>query len=108
SSIIQTPHITNSANNYPRKLRKETLLKKSKLSSSSTTSITRQTQIQTSTIIISPTNSIYYYSFKKSNNNNTQEIFVQFQNNKTSKQDILYPTIEDFLIVLNQSSSYQR
>ncbi|CAF5167701.1 unnamed protein product, partial [Rotaria sp. Silwood1] len=50
SSIIQTPHITNSANNYPSKLRKETLLKKSKLSSSSsTTSITRQTQIQTST-----------------------------------------------------------
>ncbi|CAF4016046.1 unnamed protein product, partial [Rotaria sp. Silwood1] len=41
-------------------------------------------------------------------NNNTQEIFVQFQNNKTFKQDILYPTTEDFLIVLNQSSSYQQ
>ncbi|CAF3166199.1 unnamed protein product [Rotaria sp. Silwood2] len=60
SSIIQSPRITNSANNYPRKLPKETLLKKSKLTlSSTTTSMTTQT----STIILSETNSIFYYCY---------------------------------------------
>ncbi|CAF1073577.1 unnamed protein product [Rotaria sp. Silwood1] len=68
SSIIQSPRITNSANNYRRKLRKETLLKKttkssSSLSSSTLSSTAMLTQIPTSTIIISPTNSIDYYCY---------------------------------------------
>ncbi|CAF2055249.1 unnamed protein product [Rotaria magnacalcarata] len=67
SSIIQSPRLTNSTNNYRRKLRKETLLKKSTKPSSSSSSVTTlqtQTQTQTSTIIVSPTSSIDSYCYR--------------------------------------------
>lgn len=62
SSIIQSPRLTNSSNSYRRKLRKETLMKKSTktCSSSSTTTIN---PTQTTPILISSTNSIDIYCY---------------------------------------------
>lgn len=59
SSIIPSPRLINPANNYRRKLRKETLLKKSTTKSSSSSSSSSLTQ---TSIIISTNNSTEYYS----------------------------------------------
>ena len=55
SSIIPSPRLIHPTNNYRRKIRKETLLKKSTKSSSSSLVTT---QPSTSTILISPSNAI--------------------------------------------------